>query len=168
MSILERVEQTPASDPDPWGRVEVVAARPGPEFDAVVELRCRVFGREQGLVDVGAIDKDDARSLNALALRPSRDLPIPVGIGRLTLAYGEQGEALIAWVATAPEARERGVGSAVMRFLLAAADGAAAPRVVLAAQSHAEAFYRRLGFIPAGKPYLVRGVLHRWMARTRG
>ncbi len=167
MGILDRVEPPLAADADPWRRVEVVAARPGPEFEAVIGLRRRVFGREQGMVDGRVTDKDDARSLNALALRPAADGPTPVGTGRLTLDYGEQREALIAWVATAPEARERGVGSAIMCFLLAAADQAAAARVVLAAQVQAQSFYRRLGFVGAGQPYLVRGVPHRWMARTR-
>ena len=53
-----------------------------------------------------------------------------------------------------------------MRFLLAAADRAGAPKVVLSAQTHAEGFYRRLGFVPAGQPFLVKGIEHRWMART--
>ena len=56
---------------------------------------------------------------------------------------------------------------AAQREMLAAADEAGAPLVVLAAQTHAERFYRRLGFLPAGQPYEVRGVPHRWMARYR-
>jgi predicted GNAT family N-acyltransferase len=89
----------------------------------------------------------------------------PVGIGRLTLNLGENGEALIAWVAALPNARRQGVGGAVMRFLLGAADAAGAPLVMLAAQAHAEPFYRRLGFIAADASYIVNGVTHRWMAR---
>jgi len=164
VGIVERVEPI-ILPPGGWAELRVVDARPGDEFEAVLRLRRRVFGLEQGMVAAAVTDKDDARSVNALALRPDGRALQPVGTGRLTPNFGEQGEALVAWVATAPEARERGVGTAVMRFLLAAADEAGIGRVVLAAQLHAEAFYRRFGFLPAGRIYGVRGVRHRWMAR---
>jgi predicted GNAT family N-acyltransferase len=53
-----------------------------------------------------------------------------------------------------------------MRFLLAAVDRAGAPTAVLSAQTHAEGFYRRLGFVRTGQPFVVKGIEHRWMART--
>ena len=152
-------------------RPRVVAVRPGsdPAFAAVLDLRRRVFDHEQGLIDQGVTDRDEERSLTALASLPALGTLypalVPVGTGRLTLAFGERGEALITWVATDPAVRRQGVGRAVMRFLLEAADAGRAPRVVLAAQAHAEGFYRRLGFVPAGEPYQVRGIGHRWMAR---
>jgi predicted GNAT family N-acyltransferase len=54
-----------------------------------------------------------------------------------------------------------------MRFILDAADAAGTREVALAAQAHAEAFYRRLGFIPAGPLYDVRGIPHLRMVRRR-
>ena len=165
------------------GSPRVIRATSASEVAAVLDLRRRVFSDEQGIVAASVNDPDDDRSVHALALLP--DVPAlepsghlvvsrtaatewqPVGTGRLTLHYGERGEALIAWVATLPHARRLGVGTAVMRFLLAAADDAGAPLVALAAQTHAERFYRRLGFLAAGSPYLVRGIEHRWMARYR-
>ena len=148
-------------------RLEVVRAVSEAEVAAVLELRRRVFRDEQRIAEGNVADPDDARSLHALALLPDGPGRRAVGTGRLTLGFGDRGEALVAWVATLPEARRRGIGLAVMRFLLAAADNAGAPLVVLAAQTHAEGFYRRLGFVPAGRPYLVRGVEHRWMGRHR-
>jgi predicted GNAT family N-acyltransferase len=71
-------------------------------------------------------------------------------------------------VATVPEARDRGAGSAVMRFLLDAADSAGVREVALAAQGPAEQLYRRLGFVVAGPTYDVRGIPHRRMIRRRG
>ena len=160
---------TPATRPvDPRSAPTVIQANAGPAFAAVLDLRRRVFGDEQRIAAAAVTDRDDERSLHALALLPdASETPQPVGTGRLTLNQGERGEALIAWVATLPEARRRGVGAAVMRFLLAAADAAGAPMVVLSAQTHAERFYRRLGFFPAGRPFLVKGIEHRWMARPR-
>jgi predicted GNAT family N-acyltransferase len=54
-----------------------------------------------------------------------------------------------------------------MRFLLDAADAAGIIEVALAAQWPAIPFYTRLGFVPAGAPYDVRGILHRRMTRRR-
>lgn len=166
MGIVERVERHPRLTVASGMTLRIVTARPGPEYAAVLDLRRRVFGDEQGMTDGGVVDRDDKRSLHALVLRGEKGVWAPVGTGRLTLGYGERREGLIAWVAALPEAREQGVGSAVMRFLLAAADEARPPRVILAAQAHAQGFYRRFGFVPASEPYLVKGRLHRWMART--
>ena len=165
------------------GSPRVIRATSASEVAAVFDLRRRVFSDEQGIVAASVNDPDDDRSVHALALLP--DVPAlepsghlvvsrtaatewqPVGTGRLTLHYGERGEALIAWVATRPEARGRGGGTSVMHFLLCVADGAGSPLVGLSAQTHAERFYRRLGFVPAGRAFDVRGIEHRWMARGR-
>jgi predicted GNAT family N-acyltransferase len=88
-----------------------------------------------------------------------------VSTGRLTLSPQRGGQALIAWVATLPEVRDRGAGGMVMRFLLDAADRGGAREVALAAQLPAEDFYRRIGFSPAGPVYDVRGIPHRRMIR---
>lgn len=175
MSTVER--EVPAWGVAPGGRgrapgapemvVVAAAADGGLAFAAVLELRRRVFGEEQGIAGAVVRDRDDDRSVHALALlTDATGQRRPVGTGRLTMGYGERGEALIAWVATRPDARGRGVGRAVMRLLLDAADEAGAPMVVLSAQSHAEGFYRRLGFVPTGRRFGVKGIEHRWMARS--
>ncbi|MCC6314339.1 MAG: GNAT family N-acetyltransferase [Thermomicrobiales bacterium] len=139
-----------------------------PLWPEVVRLRQRVFGEEQGISEESRPDPDDAHSIHALATIETPDSsPQAVGTGRLTVRPAGQQEALIAWVATLPEARRHGVGGAVMRALLAEADAAGTPRVALAAQRHAESFYLELGFTPVGVPYTVRGIPHRWMTRQR-
>jgi predicted GNAT family N-acyltransferase len=153
------------------GRIEVVRAVDGPEYDAVLAIRRRVFIEEQGIVDTNVFDPDDERSVVALAYLPEVGangvVRRPAGTGRITPGYGSRGEALVAWVATLPDARRRGVATAIMRYLLRAADDAGASAVVLAAQIHAEAIYLDLGFVPAGRVYSVRGIEHRWMVRSR-
>lgn len=143
----------------------VIQATTSPDFDSVVAIRRRVFGDEQGMIDGPASDQDDRRSVQALALLAHGRRSVPVGTGRLTLGAGARGEALISWVATLPEARGRGVGRAVMSFLIREAEAADAPVIALAAQLHAEPFYRKLGFVGTGRTYQVRGVDHRWMVR---
>ncbi len=153
-------------------RVEIIAGTSDPAWPAVVALRERVFGREQGIAEATASDPDDARSLHAVAwletADPGRRDRRPVGTGRITLNRGGRDEALIAWVATAPEVRQRGIGAAVMAALVAEADAVGIGETLLAAQRHAEGFYGRLGFFAVGAPYAVNGIPHRWMVRTRG
>jgi predicted GNAT family N-acyltransferase len=138
---------------------------------AALEIRRRVFAEEQGVADLRVADSDDARSLIALATFPptveGNGRRRPVSTGRLTLPVARGGQALVAWVATIPEARGQGAGGLVMKYLLDAADNAGAREVALAAQLPAENFYRRLGFSPVGPLYDVRGIPHRRMVRLR-
>jgi len=147
----------------------VVAAVSPDERLAALEIRRRVFSEEQGVADLRVADSDDARSVIALATFPptvaGNGQRRPVSTGRLTLPLIKGGQALVAWVATIPEARGQGAGALVMRFLLEAADNAGAREVALAAQLPAENFYRRLGFSPVGPRYDVRGIPHRRMIR---
>lgn len=151
----------------PW--IEVGPAITPEERLAALEIRRRVFAEEQGVADLRVADSDDARSVIALAtlLPPAtgHGEPRPLSTGRLTLPLTKGGQALVAWVATIPEARGQGAGGLVMRFLLEAADNAGAREVALAAQLPAEDFYRRLGFSPVGPTYDVRGIPHRRMVR---
>ena len=139
------------------------------EFSAIYDLRRRVFGEELGMVEAGVSDADDSRSTHAVATfhRGMGYSPRPVATGRLTFGVGPNGAALITWVATLPGYRRRGIGEAVMRFLLDTADRAGAQVVVLSAQARAMPFYRRLGFMPYGQRFTVRGVEHQPMARMR-
>jgi ElaA protein len=161
----------PRISPTARPRIDVERVTTPAQQAAMIEIRRRVFGEEQRTRDSRASDPDDARSLIGLAcIRPLQDqhgAPRPVATGRLTPASAGYGPALIAWVATVPEARGLGAGSAVMRFLLDAADDAGIDQVVLAAQVHAEGFYRRFGFVRAGPLYDVRGIAHRRMVRCR-
>jgi predicted GNAT family N-acyltransferase len=141
------------------------------EHAAILALRRRVFGDEQGMSDAGNADADDARSIHAIALLRDRlgGQPVPVGTGRITIGIGPSGSSLVTWVATLPAYRRRGIGEAVMRFLLDAADRAGAPAVVLSAQEPAIRFYLRLGFTPYGQRFRVQGIEHQPMVkRSRG
>ena len=145
--------------------IEVVRAASQAELAAALEIRYRVFAEEQGVADLRVSDPDDPRSVIALATFDLHGAPSPVSTGRLTPPLTRGEPALIAWVATIPEARGQGAGGAVIRYLLAAADSAGTREIALAAQLRAEAFYLRLGFEQAGPIYDVRGIPHRRMIR---
>jgi predicted GNAT family N-acyltransferase len=151
-------------------RVDLLREPAGAGWPETLAIRRRVFAVEQRLADVDAPDPQDSDSLHAVAwLEPAAGdgQHRAVGVGRLTLFNQGRDEGLIAWVATLPEARRRGVASAVLRRLLAEADAAGMGQTVLAAQRHAEGFYGRFGFFATGLPYLVGGIPHRWMIRYR-
>lgn len=151
--------------PFPDGRLEVVRVQTPADNLEMLEIRRRVFAIEQNVSDLRVSDPDDARSIIALARMQSTAGMVAVGTGRLTLSLFSGGPALVAWVATLPEVRGRGIGSEVMTFLIEAATREGASEVLLAAQAHAESFYRRLGFFVAGPRYDVRGIEHlkmRW------
>jgi predicted GNAT family N-acyltransferase len=133
------------------------------EFTAVVELRRRVFRDEQAIVEGDVIDGEDRQSLQALVVVPAG----AIGTGRLSPPTATRAEAHIAWVAILPDFRGRGVGTALMRALLAAADERGMRLITLSAQIHALDFYRRLEFVPYGDRFLVRGVEHQPMAHRR-
>lgn len=148
--------------------IDIVRVVNPADRQAALEIRRRVFADEQDVPDLSVSDADDARSIIVLgSLVGPRGERWPVSTGRLTPPVLVSDPGLIAWVATVPEARGRGVGAAVMRFLLAAADRSGTREVALAAQYPAEDFYERLGFIQAGPIYDVRGIPHRRMIRLR-
>jgi predicted GNAT family N-acyltransferase len=152
-----------APAPEPLPDLEVRFAHSPAELAAVREIRRRVFGLEQGVPHAGEDDADDWRSLHALAVIPEG----AIGTGRLTLPDKERPHAVIAWVATLADYRGHGVAAALMRTLLAAADEAGAPTILLSAQVHAIAFYRRLGFSPYGERFIAGGIQHQFMYRSR-
>jgi len=140
----------------------------GALWPGVLELRRRVFGDEQAIVDMDAPDPDDEIGIHVIAtVRDGGERPRVIGAGRITLRHMGRNEALVAWLATDREWRRRGIGQAMMETLLDEADMAGIGETVLAAQRHAERFYGELGFIASGHPYKVRGIPHRWMVRKR-
>ena len=169
MSAPARGDPAAAHLPD--GSIEIVPVETSADLRDALEIRRRVFSLEQGVADLRVADPDDARSLIALArMRRERDGHVetrPVATGRLTPSPLAGGPALVAWVATLPEFRGQGIGHALMRYLLDAADHAGIREVTLAAQAPAERFYRRLGFTTAGPHYDVRGIPHVRMVRHR-
>jgi predicted GNAT family N-acyltransferase len=148
-------------------RIVVAQIARAEELAAALEIRRRVFVEEQQAPDLRISDPDDAKSVIALATIQREGQRKALATGRITLPTRRTTQAMVAWVATLPEARGQGAGATVVRFLLDAADDARAAETVLAAQIHAEAFYRRFGFIPAGPLYDVRGIAHRRMIRPR-
>lgn len=117
------------------------------------EIRRMVFIEEQRVPLEEEWDGRDPECRHFLALLEG----LPVGTARLLP------DAHIGRVAVLAEARGSGIGAALMAAAIEAARRDGHPAVELAAQTHALAFYARLGFIPFGDEFLDAGILHRNM-----
>lgn len=119
-------------------------------------VRHAVFVEEQQVPAEIELDEFDAVSVHALAFDAHGRV---VGTGRL-LPDGHIGR-----MAVLRECRGSGVGSALLRTLMAAALSRGDREVRLNAQTHALRFYARFGFVAVGEEFDDAGIPHRAMRR---
>lgn len=118
-------------------------------------LRMEVFVDEQGVPAELEVDEWDALADHALAFDGAR----AVATGRL-LPDGRIGR-----MAVRAECRGQGFGGAVLAALIERARARGLRTVFLHAQTHAVDFYRRLGFVETGAPFMEAGIAHQAMRR---
>jgi predicted GNAT family N-acyltransferase len=128
------------------------AARP-----LALPLRLTVFVAEQGVPLEMEEDEADPVAHHAVLRNSAGEV---VATGRL-LPDGHIGR-----LAVGRDRRGQGLGSRVLTALLAEAARLGMHRLELHAQTQAEGFYRRHGFVPAGEVFLEAGLPH--VAMTRG
>lgn len=123
-------------------------------------LRRIVFIEEQGVSEAEEVDGRDGDALHVLAHVDDT----PMGCARILV----QGSiAKIGRVCVLKEARGTGLGAAIIEACLEVArrqDGVS--KAKLGAQTHALAFYERLGFEAFGPIYDDAGIPHRDMERA--
>jgi predicted GNAT family N-acyltransferase len=146
---------------EPAPAFEVRIARTQEELRAIIAIRARVFRDEQHIVDDELSDPDDRTAVHSYVVMNDQ----MIAVARLAPPTGTRAEGQIAWVATLPEFRRRGAAEAAVRALLTVADENGIPSVTLSAQTYAMGLYRRLGFVPFGYRFNVRGIEHQHMER---
>lgn len=117
-------------------------------------VREPVFVAEQNVPLAMEWDEQDPQAHHALAITAQSQ---PIGTGRLTQ------DGRIGRMAVLPPWRGTGVGSALLRHLLALARARGLPSVTLHAQVGAIDFYARHGFVAWGPPFDEAGIQHRHM-----
>lgn len=123
-------------------------------------LRRIVFIEEQGVSEAEEVDGRDQHALHLLATVEGR----PVGCARILL---EGQVAKIGRVCVLKEARGAGLGAAIIEACLTVArQQDDVTKAKLGAQTHALAFYQRLGFTAFGPIYDDAGLPHRDMERA--
>ena len=124
--------------------------------DLAMQVRMRVFVKEQGVPVALECDPFDAISQHVLAVDRNGKA---IGTGRL-LPDGHVGR-----MAVLPEWRSKGVGTALLETLIEAAEDNGVQKLALNAQLGAVAFYARFGFAPVGSVFVEAGILHIAMIR---
>jgi len=140
----------------------VRAAEWADDAEALMSVRTTVFVEEQNVPVELERDGLDPSCRHAIAFAHPPGSPggeaEPVGVGRIT-SSGHIGR-----VAVLPAWRGRGVGTALIRNLMVQSES---PVFDLNAQSHAVAFYQRLGFVAEGPEFEEAGIPHRRMVYVR-
>jgi predicted GNAT family N-acyltransferase len=125
---------------------------------AAFAVRSAVFQHEQGVPAELEFDADDAIALHVIVAVAGE----VVGTGRL-LEYADH--AKIGRMAVLAPWRGRGVGRALLDFLVGEAGRRGHVRIVLHAQVRAQGFYERAGFTAVGDVFDEAGIPHRRMER---
>ncbi len=129
------------------------------EWEAVKELRVRVFVQEQGCPLDEEFDEYDEAAVHAVALLDGR----VVGTGRVYRNGSD--EAQIGRMAVEKGLRRGGVGGKLLSFLEEQARRMGAQEVMLHAQTYLQSFYERHGYIAQGEPFDEAGIQHVRMAK---
>lgn len=139
--------------------LEIIETR---DIGACLALRRRVFIEEQGVPEAEELDDKDDEAVHLLALSGGRAL----GTARL-MTKDQTGK--IGRVCVLAEARGQGLGAALIRAAITHFEGlGTVQQITLGAQTHALAFYERLGFTAHGPEYLDAGIPHRDMSLMTG
>ena len=118
---------------------------------ALSTVRFTVFVDEQGVPRELELDAADADAVHVIALD---DDGRAIGTGRL-LADGHIGR-----MAILKSHRGQGLGRAILKQLTVLAAQAGHESVFLHAQTSAEGFYRKAGFLPEGAAFEDAGIPH--------
>ncbi|MFG2620223.1 GNAT family N-acetyltransferase [Streptomyces sp. NPDC048507] len=150
------------------GGVSVRVAGSEADLAACYAVRTEVFVVEQSVPESVEYDAYDAVALHVLAVGPDGEA---LGTGRLLYgpaALGKTGApevGSLGRLAVRKSARGLGVGAALVREIEAQAGLLGLAAVDLGAQTHALAFYERLGYVAYGPEFQDAGIPHRAMRR---
>lgn len=136
------------------GAVDVRRVTTREDLAAAYEIREDVFVAGQGVPVELERDVLDRVAVHVLARRDGQ----PVATGRLVAR--DDGVGVLGRIAVIASERGTGLGVAVMRALEDNARELGLDRIELHAQTHALAFYQRLGYSPVGEEYVEAGIPH--------
>ena len=120
-------------------------------------VRTAVFIEEQAIPESEEWDEDDASALHAVVTNLAG---LPLATGRLITSGMPLGEAKIGRMAVLRSSRGVGLGEQVLQALIGAAREQSVHTLHLHAQTSAQAFYQRAGFVPDGPVFDEVGIPH--------
>lgn len=135
--------------------VEIRRADGSAEMDQLLDLRHRVFCVEQGVPKHEEIDGRDGDAVHLVAVR-SEDGCV---LGTCRLLFVDR-TVQLSRLAVEPDARRRGIATALLREADREAKAARAKRIVLHAQTYARELYAADGYEPRGRNFVEAGIEH--------
>ncbi|HEY0635460.1 MAG TPA: GNAT family N-acetyltransferase [Gammaproteobacteria bacterium] len=120
-------------------------------------VREQVFMNEQQVPEELEWDGLDSHAVHLLACDRSGN---PIGTVRML------GDGHVGRMAVLAPWRGRGVGTALLKTIIATAENVGMAKLDLDAQLHAIGFYKRHGFIAEGDEFMDAGIPHRHMTLT--
>ena len=135
--------------------VEIRRADGPAEMDQLLDLRHRVFCVEQGVPKHEEIDGRDGDAIHLVAVR-SEDGRV---LGTCRLLFVDR-TVQLSRLAVEPDARRRGIATALLREADREAAAARAKRIVLHAQTYAQQLYASDGYEPRGRNFVEAGIEH--------
>ena len=136
-------------------QIEIVEVRSRERLEQAFAIRRAVFVEEQGVDEALEIDGRDDEAQHLLALHEGD----PIGTLRVRRVDGGR-VAKIERVAVLPRARGARVGQTLVEAALALSRAAGAEAARLHAQTSAQDFYARLGFVAFGPEFTEDGIPH--------
>ncbi|WP_123533902.1 GNAT family N-acetyltransferase [Halosimplex salinum] len=140
--------------------VDVRVAESDPDREAALSVRREVFIEEQGVPEDIEMDGRDDEAVHLVATAGGE----PVGAARLREV--DPGVGKVERVAVVDERRGEGIGRDLMDTLEATAADRGIDRLIMHAQTHVEAFYRRLGYETTSDVFEEAGIDHVEMEKT--
>jgi predicted GNAT family N-acyltransferase len=134
-------------------RYELRRARDREELAAALKLRHDVFCVEQGVPEREELDGRDHEGIHLVAVEGGE----VVATCRL-LMVGRTAQ--FSRLAVRSSARRRGIATALLEVADAETRAEGGRRLVLHAQTYAQALYERAGYVPRGRPFREAGIEH--------
>jgi predicted GNAT family N-acyltransferase len=130
------------------------------ELKKVYTIRTRVFVKEQGVPPEIELDHHEKRALHFLVFEAGK----AVGTARVVM---HRGSAKIGRMAVLKSYRRRGIGTRLLKRVIAIAKNHGAQKIYLHAQVPVIGFYEAMAFQCVGPVFKEAGIPHRRMILTR-
>jgi predicted GNAT family N-acyltransferase len=130
------------------------------ELNKVYTIRTRVFVKEQGVPQEIELDHHDKRAFHFLVFEAGK----AVGTARVVM---HRGSAKIGRMAVLKSYRRRGIGTKLLKRVIAIAKNHGAQKIYLHAQVPVIGFYEAMAFQCVGPVFKEAGIPHRKMILTR-
>ncbi|WCN39252.1 GNAT family N-acetyltransferase [Aneurinibacillus uraniidurans] len=139
--------------------MEVMVVTTEEQQKAAFDIRIRVFVEEQNVPLEEELDEFESESTHFLLYKDG----IPVGAGRFRVV---DGMGKVERICVLPDHRSGGSGGVIMRSIEKYAGEQGIRKLKLHGQTHAEGFYKKLGYETVSEVFMEAGIPHVVMTKN--